>query len=360
MLKIWSFQASKKCVKCAPLLTQTCVDVLQIGKYTLKNNLIVAPMAGVTDRPFRELCMRYGAGMAVSEMMSSTPKLWKTSKSQNRMVHEGESGIRSVQIAGADPQLMAEAAQHCVETGAQIIDINMGCPAKKVCKKAAGSALLRDEPLVEAILHAVVDAVDVPVTLKIRTGWSPEQRNALTVARMAEDAGIAALAVHGRTRACGYSGQAEYDTIAAVARSVAIPVFANGDINTPQQAQAVLDHTGASAVMIGRAAQGRPWVFREIEHYLRTGELLDRPPLAEIRDILGTHLRELHRFYGQFPGGDVMGPRIARKHVGWYLKTLTDGESFRQTFNKLDIAEEQNASVQAFFERLITTEDQAA
>jgi tRNA-dihydrouridine synthase B len=242
-----------------------------------------------------------------------------------------------------------------VERGAQIIDINMGCPAKKVCKKAAGSALLQDEPLVGEILDTVVNAVDVPVTLKIRTGWNTDNRNATRIAKMAEDAGIQALAVHGRTRACAFKGEAEYDTIAKVVDTVQIPVFANGDIDTPHKAKQVLDATGASAVMIGRAAQGRPWIFREIEHFLRTGESLAEPSLEEVRDILCNHLSELHRFYGDF-----MGPRIARKHVGWYLKTFADGEVFRKAFNQIEHSQEQHASVQAFFERLITKEDKAA
>ncbi len=256
--------------------------------------------------------------------------------------------------------MMAEAARQNQARGAQIIDINMGCPAKKVCKRAAGSALLRDEPLVRQILEAVVDAVEVPVTLKIRTGWCPTTRNATRIARMAEDAGIAALAVHGRTRACGYQGEVEYDTIAAVVDTVNIPVFANGDIDSPQKARAVLDYTGADGVMIGRAAQGRPWIFREIDRFLCTGEQLPELSLCDIRDILSAHLDELHRFYGQFPGGDALGPRIARKHVGWYLKTLAGGEAFRKTFNQLNSAAEQHASVHAFFERLITKEDKAA
>jgi tRNA-dihydrouridine synthase B len=312
-------------------------------------------MAGVTDRPFRQLCRQLGAGLVVSEMVTSDTRLWNSRKSQTRLNHTGEVEPRSVQIAGGDPLMMAEAARMNVERGAQIIDINMGCPAKKVCKKAAGSALLRDEPLVANILDAVVSAVDVPVTLKIRTGWDKGNRNATRVARMAEDAGIQALAVHGRTRACAYQGQAEYDTIAAVVDTVNIPVFANGDIDSPHKAKYVLDTTGASAVMIGRAAQGRPWIFREIEHFLRTGMLIAEPSLEEIRDILCNHLSELHRFYGDF-----MGPRIARKHVSWYLKTLAGSGDFRKTFNKIENAEEQHASVQDFFERLITTEDKAA
>jgi tRNA-dihydrouridine synthase B len=330
-------------------------SLFQIGPYHFDSHVVLAPMAGVTDRPFRQLCRQLGAGLVVSEMVTSDTRLWNSRKSQTRLNHTGEVEPRSVQIAGGDPLMMAEAARMNVERGAQIIDINMGCPAKKVCKKAAGSALLRDEPLVASILDAVVSAVDVPVTLKIRTGWDKDNRNATRVARMAEDAGIQALAVHGRTRACAYQGQAEYDTIAAVVDTVNIPVFANGDIDSPHKAKHVLDATGASAVMIGRAAQGRPWIFREIEHFLRTGMLIAEPSLEEIRDILCNHLSELHRFYGDF-----MGPRIARKHVSWYLKTLAGSGDFRKTFNKIENAEEQHASVQDFFERLITTEDKAA
>ena len=312
-------------------------------------------MAGVTDRPFRQLCRRLGAGLVVSEMVTSDTRLWNSRKSQTRLNHAGEVEPRSVQIAGGDPQMMAEAARMNVERGAQIVDINMGCPAKKVCKKAAGSALLRDEPLVKSILDAVVEAVEVPVTLKIRTGWDTDNRNAVTVARMAEDAGIRALAVHGRTRADAYQGQAEYDTIARVVEAVSIPVFANGDVDSPQKAKQVLEHTGASAVMIGRAAQGRPWIFREIEHYLREGITLPEPSLSEVRDILCAHLTELHSFYGDF-----MGVRIARKHVSWYLKTLEDSAAFRQTFNKIETTREQHASVQTLFEQLITKGEKAA
>jgi tRNA-dihydrouridine synthase B len=271
------------------------------------------------------------------------------------MDHTGEVEPIAVQIAGSDPEMLADAARLNAAKGAQIIDINMGCPAKKVCKKAAGSALLQDEQLVADILQAVVKAVDVPVTLKFRTGWSSETRNALRIARIAEDAGIKALALHGRTRADAFHGEAEYDTIASVVEAVKIPVFANGDINSPQKAKAVLAHTGAAAVMIGRAAQGRPWIFQEIDHYLRTGEQLPEPPLTQIRDILLTHLRELYRFYG-----DVMGPRIARKHVSWYLQTVPDSEIFRKTFNGMDNAEVQLTSIHHFFEQLLMREEKAA
>ncbi len=329
--------------------------MFQIGPYLIDSQVILAPMAGITDRPFRQLCRRLGAGLAISEMVTADTGLWHSRKSRLRLDHEGEPAPIVVQIAGGDADSLADAARLNVDQGAQIIDINMGCPAKKVCKKAAGSALLRDEQLVAEILGAVVKAVSVPVTLKFRTGWNPEERNALRIARIAEDSGIAALALHGRTRACGFSGTAEYDTIAAVVNAVTLPVFCNGDIRSPQMARQVLDHTGASAVMIGRAAQGRPWIFREIAHYLQTGEQLPEPPLTEVRGILEQHLRELYHFYGE-----VMGPRIARKHVGWYLQTLAGSGEFRRAFNRIDDADEQHASVQAFFEQLITTEDKAA
>lgn len=329
--------------------------MFQIGSHHIDSQVILAPMAGVTDRPFRQLCRRLGAGLVVSEMVTANAELWNSRKSSLRMDHRGEVAPIAVQIAGGDPQMLANAARLNAENGAQIIDINMGCPAKKVLKKAAGSALLQDEQLVAEILQAVVQAVEVPVTLKIRTGWSSENRNALRIARIAEDSGIAALAIHGRTRACGFSGEAEYDTIAAVVQAVKIPVFCNGDIDSAIKAAQVLKYTNARAVMIGRAAQGRPWIFREIDHYLRTGEQLPEPSLAEVRDILSTHLRELYNFYG-----DVMGPRIARKHVSWYLQTITESKAFRQQFNQLENAEEQHASVLDFFEQLITKEDIAA
>lgn len=329
--------------------------MFQIGPYQIDSQVLLAPMAGITDRPFRRLCRELGAGLVVSEMVTADSSLWTSRKSQLRLDHQGEAEPIAVQIAGGEAQMMANAARLNVDNGAQIIDINMGCPAKKVCKKAAGSALLKDEQLVAKILHAVVKAVAVPVTLKFRTGWSIEERNALQIARIAEDAGICALALHGRTRACAFRGEAEYDTIAAVVQSVAIPVFCNGDIDSPQKAQSVLHYTGAQAVMIGRAAQGRPWIFREIDHYLRTGEHLPEPSLTEVRDILCSHLRELYSFYGEF-----MGPRIARKHVSWYLQTLADSKAFRIQFNRIENAEEQHASVQQFFERLITNEEIAA
>ncbi|MEO2267194.1 tRNA dihydrouridine synthase DusB [Pseudoalteromonas pernae] len=318
---------------------------MQIGPYQLENNLMVAPMAGITDRPFRQLCRRLGAGLAVSEMLSSNPKVWQTAKSMGRMDHSGESGIRSVQIAGADPELMAQAAQFNVSNGAQIIDINMGCPAKKVNKKLAGSALLQYPDLVEAIVKAVVDAVDVPVTLKIRTGWDTDNRNGVEIAAIAEHNGIQSLAVHGRTRACMYKGFAEYDTIRAVKRSVSIPVVANGDITSPEKAKQVLEYTGADAIMIGRAAQGRPWIFREIDHYLKTGELLPPPPIEEVRSILMEHLVNLHQFYGE-----PMGPRIARKHVGWYLQAHDQEGQFRRVFNALETPDSQVDALNEYFE----------
>jgi tRNA-dihydrouridine synthase B len=320
------------------------MSALRIGPYTLPNSLILAPMAGVTDQPFRRLCKRMGAGLVVSEMVTSDVRLWNTRKSSLRMIHDGDPEPRSVQIAGGDPEMLAEAARRNVEMGAQIIDINMGCPAKKVCNKAAGSALLKDEALVHAILQAVVAAVDVPVTLKIRTGWDRENKNGIAVAKIAEDAGIVALAVHGRTRADLYKGEAEYDTIAAIKQAVSIPVLANGDIDSPDKAKAVLAATGADGLLIGRAAQGRPWIFREIEHYLRTGEYLPAPSLLEVERILLEHLHALHAFYG-----DVMGVRIARKHVSWYLATLPGANEFRAQFNRLGSTDAQYTNVLEFF-----------
>jgi tRNA-dihydrouridine synthase B len=320
---------------------------MHIGPHQLNNNLIVAPMAGVTDRPFRQLCKRLGAGMAVSEMTASDPRLWATRKGRRRADHHGEVDPISVQIAGADPQLMAEAAKHNVDLGAQIIDINMGCPAKKVCNLAAGSALLKNEALVGRILDAVVVAVDVPVTLKIRTGWDPQHRNAVRVALIAQSAGIRALAVHGRTRACGFAGEAEYATIAAVKSQVSIPVMANGDIDSPEKAKRVLDETHADAIMVGRAAQGRPWIFREIVHYLATGERLPPPSVFEVRRMLADHLQELHAFYG-----DEAGVRIARKHIAWYTKELAGSAAFRVQLNRLETASEQLSAVENFFAQL--------
>ncbi len=320
---------------------------MQLGAYLLRNALFVAPMAGVTDRPFRQLCKRFGAGLAVSEMVSSKPELRETRKSRLRTDHAGEVDPISVQIAGSDPLAMAEAARYNVGLGAQIIDINMGCPAKKVCNVAAGSALLSNEPLVTAILDAVVRAVDVPVTLKIRTGPHPGAKNAVRVARIAEAAGIRLLAVHGRTRACKFSGAVEYATIAEVKAGVGIPVIANGDIRSPEDARRVLRRTGADGVMIGRAAQGRPWIFREIEHFLATGTHMAAPRISEISAVLGEHLRGLYEFYGP-----EHGVRVARKHIGWYVNELPGGEAFRRDMNRIESANEQLAAVDAYFDRL--------
>jgi tRNA-dihydrouridine synthase B len=320
---------------------------MQIGSHILKNNLIVAPMAGVTDRPFRQLCKSMGAGMAVSEMVSSNSLLWGSEKTRRRANHEGEVDPISVQIAGADPAMMADAARYNVAEGAQIIDINMGCPAKKICNVMAGSALLQDQPLVGRILDAVVGAVNVPVTLKIRTGWDTQHKNALAVARIAESAGIQVLAIHGRTRACAYAGHAEYDTIAAVKASVRIPGVANGDITTPEKAKHVLEYTKADAIMIGRAAQGRPWIFREISHYLLTGKHLPLPEVDEIHRVLINHLHELYSFYGEYSG-----VRIARKHISWYTKGLVGSAGFRHAMNQLQSTDQQLAAVNEFFSQL--------
>ncbi len=302
-------------------------------------------MAGVTDRPFRQLCKQLGAGYAVSEMAASNPRLWATEKSSRRTDHAGEMEPKAVQIAGADPQDLADCAKFNVERGAQIIDINMGCPVKKVCNSWCGSALLQNEELVARILDAVVGAVDVPVTLKFRTGWNRENKNALRIARIAEQAGIQMLTLHGRTRADGYSGDAEYDTIAAVKASVAIPVVANGDITTPDKARDVLAITGADAVMIGRAAQGRPWICREIDHFLRTGTYLPAPLVAEVRALMHEHLEAHYAFYGEF-----LGVRTARKHIGWYVRELEGGETFRRQMNLLESTADQLAALDQFFE----------
>ena len=337
---------------------------MQIGPHLLRNNLFVAPMAGVTDRPFRQLCKQLGAGYAVSEMVASNAQLWKSEKTMRRANHAGEVEPISVQIAGAEPSMMAEAARYNVDRGAQIIDINMGCPAKKVCNVAAGSALLQNEPLVVRIVEAVVGAVGdrVPVTLKIRTGWDREHKNALRVARMAEDAGISMLTIHGRTRADLYHGEAEYETIAAVKAALRIPVVANGDITSPQKAKQVLAATGADAIMIGRAAQGRPWLFREIEHFLKTGELLPSPEVAEIRAIMNHHLADHYEFYGEFTG-----VRTARKHIAWYTRGLKGANLFRHRMNTLESTDAQLEAVNAFFDeqaaisdRLIYVDDNAA
>lgn len=325
-----------------------------IGQYAITTPVVLAPMAGVTDRPFRQLCRQLGAGLVVSEMVTSDVKLWNTRKSSSRLNHDGEVEPISVQIAGGDPEMMAQAAKMSVLHGAQIIDINMGCPAKKVCNKAAGSALMKDEALVKDILQAVVEAVEVPVTLKMRTGWAPEHKNAPTIAQMAQDAGIAALAIHGRTRACAYKGAVEYDTIKAVKELVNIPVLANGDIQTPLQAKQVLEYTGADGVMLGRAAQGRPWIFREISHYLETGQLLKSPEIIEVKTILLSHMQGLYEFYGEY-----LGVRIARKHVGWYLQAHDDNREVRRQFNKLESPEEQTKLINDFFDQHLGKEHAA-
>ncbi|HJV81132.1 tRNA dihydrouridine synthase DusB [Noviherbaspirillum sp.] len=318
---------------------------MNIGPHFLRNNVFVAPMAGVTDRPFRQLCKQLGAGYAVSEMAASDPRLWDSEKTARRTNHDGEMEPKAVQIAGADPVVLATCARFNVDRGAQIIDINMGCPVKKVCSSWCGSALLQNEKLVGEILDAVVAAVDVPVTLKFRTGWNRQNKNALTIARMAQESGIAMLTLHGRTRADGYGGEAEYETIAAVKAAVSIPVVANGDITSPEKARHVLNVTGADAVMIGRAAQGRPWIFREIDHFLRTGQYLPPPLVAEVRALMNEHLQAHYAFYGEY-----MGLRTARKHIGWYVRDLSGGEAFRQQMNRLESCEEQLAAVDAFFE----------
>jgi tRNA-dihydrouridine synthase B len=318
---------------------------LKVGPYSLANNVFVAPMAGVTDRPFRQLCKQLGAGYAVSEMAASNPRLWASEKTARRIDHAGEMEPKAVQIAGAEPAMLAECARFNVERGAQVIDINMGCPVKKVCSSWCGSALLQNESLVRSILEAVVGAVNVPVTLKYRTGWDRSHKNAVVIARLAEASGIAMLTVHGRTRADGYSGAAEYDTIAEVKAAVQIPVVANGDITSPEKAKWVLQRTGADAVMIGRAAQGRPWIFREVAHYLHTGLHLPPPQIAEVRRLMREHLQAHYAFYGEY-----LGVRTARKHIGWYVRDLEGGEAFRQKMNRLEETVTQLSAVDAFFE----------
>ena len=317
---------------------------VKIGPWALPNRLVLAPMAGVTDLPFRRLCHERGAGMVVTEMITADTSLWHSRKSQLRLPHADEPGIVAVQIAGGAPEMLAEAARMNVQLGAQIIDINMGCPAKKVLKQAAGSALLQDELLVARILDAVVKAVEVPVTLKFRTGWDANNRNALRIAKIAEDSGIQALALHGRTRACRFMGEAEYDTIARVVAATRLPVFANGDIDSPEKACQVLESTGASGIMIGRAAQGNPWVFEEIQHYLTTGSRKTPPAPAEVASTMEWHLDALYRHYGR-----EQGVRIARKHVGWYVENLPGGTEFRQRFNQLEDATSQQRLVADFF-----------
>ena len=335
--------------------TSPDLGALAVGNIVLPNRLFVAPMAGVTDRPFRQLCKNLGAGYAVSEMVTARKDLWHTLKTSRRANHDGETTPIAVQIAGTDAAMMAEAAAYNIDRGAQIIDINMGCPAKKVCNKWAGSALMQDEPLALQIVEAVVAACaphKVPVTLKMRTGWSLQHKNAERIARAAEQAGIAMLTVHGRTREQGYKGQAEYDTIAAVKAAVRVPVVANGDVTTPEKALAVLRHTGADAIMIGRAAQGRPWIFREVAHFLGAGELLAPPLVAEVRRILLDHLADHYALYGEFTG-----VRSARKHIGWYVRGLPGGEAFRSQMNALEDADAQLAAVADFFDAIARTAD---
>ncbi|KWT72286.1 MULTISPECIES: tRNA dihydrouridine synthase DusB [unclassified Variovorax] len=328
---------------------------LQIGNIVLENRLFVAPMAGVTDRPFRMLCRELGAGYAVSEMVTSRKELWNSLKTSRRADHDGEPGPIAVQIAGTDAAMMAEAAQYNIERGAQIIDINMGCPAKKVCNKWAGSALMRDEPLAVEIVEAVVRAAaphDVPVTLKMRTGWDEDHRNAVALARRFEDAGVRMLTVHGRTREQGYRGEAEYDTVAAVKSAVRVPVAANGDIDSPEKARDVLALTGADALMVGRAAQGRPWIFREIAHFLATGTHLAPPLVAEVRRLMLDHLQEHYALYG-----DYSGVRTARKHIGWYVRDLPGGQRFRSEMNAIEDCETQWRAVADFFDVLAAQMD---
>ncbi len=321
--------------------------------FTLQNNLFVAPMAGVTDRPFRQLCKKMGAGLAVSEMVTSNSLLYGSEKTKRRANHEGEVSPISVQIAGAEPVMMGEAAKHNVDNGAQIIDINMGCPAKKICNVMAGSALMKDEPLVARILETIVKAVpNTPVTLKIRTGWDKENKNALNILKIAENSGIRALSIHGRTRACAYRGDAEYATIAEIKRHAKIPIIANGDITSPEKAQFVLAETGADALMIGRAAQGRPWIFREIAHFLETGNYLPPPKVAEIHAVLLSHVDDLYGFYGE-----IGGLRIARKHISWYTKGLKGSAAFRHYMNTLDSVAEQQKAINDFFTTLAQTSE---
>ncbi len=321
--------------------------MFKIGPYSIDSQVVLAPMAGVTDQPFRHLCRQQGAGLTPSEMITADKRLWNSRKSRQRLNHSGEPEPRIIQIAGGDPQMLADAARLNADSGAQIIDINMGCPAKKVCNKAAGSALLRDEGLVQDILQAVVAAVSIPVTLKIRTGWDLDHRNGLRIARIAERSGIAALAVHGRTRACGFRGEAEYTTIAEIRQAIAIPLIANGDIDSADKAKQVLAFTGADAVMIGRAAQGQPWIFAQIDHFLKTGERLAAPSTATIEAIITSHLQALYAFYGLY-----LGVRIARKHVGWYLAALLGNntpKTFRAQFNSLEHPHQQLSAISEFF-----------
>ncbi|MFQ3228796.1 MAG: tRNA-dihydrouridine synthase B [Reinekea sp.] len=329
--------------------------MFSIGPYQISQPTVLAPMAGVTDQPFRKLCKAQGAGLVVSEMVTSDTRLWKTNKSRWRLNHDGEAEPISIQIAGGEASMLAHAAAQNVQIGAQIIDINMGCPAKKVCNRAAGSALMKDEALVKEILTAVVAAVDVPVTLKIRTGWCTQSKNALTIARMAEDLGIQMLAIHGRTRDEGYKGDAEYNTIAQVKSALSIPVLANGDIDSPEKAKQVVTDTNVDGVMIGRAAQGNPWIFNRINHYLESGILIPDPKPSEVYTMLSGHLTALHEFYGEY-----MGVRIARKHLGWYLKAHQADPSAMKQLNRLETASEQLLAIDTIFEHLETSKDTAA
>jgi len=322
--------------------------VITIGKHALDGRVILAPMAGITDQPFRDLCVELGASLAVSEMLTCNSELWSSRKNRTRFIHSANGSLNSIQIAGSDPHMMADAARMHEDLGADIIDINMGCPAKKVLKKAAGSALLKDVDLVTQILKEVVSAVSIPVTLKIRTGWSPQSRNGVEIAKIAEDAGIALLSVHGRTRECRFVGEVEYDTIKAIKTAVSIPIFANGDISSAQKAKQVLDYTGADGVMIGRAAQGNPWIFEQINHYLETGQHLATRPIEELRNILLKHLEQLNALYGDFKG--VL---FARKHVAWYTETLPGSEHLRRRFNALNSFDEQVRELSNYFEALL-------
>ncbi|MGE3319081.1 MAG: tRNA dihydrouridine synthase DusB [Candidatus Berkiella sp.] len=324
------------------------LNPVKIGPHQIENPIVLAPMAGVTDRPFRQLCKNLGAGLAVSEMVGANSLLHGSEKTKRRANHEGETRPCSVQIVGADPNMMAEAARFNEAQGAEIIDINMGCPAKKVCNTLSGSALLKDEPLVAKILNAVVSAVNIPVTLKIRTGWDKSCRNGVTVAKMAEDCGIQALAVHGRTRSCMFTGDAEYDTIAEIKQNINIPLFANGDISTPEKAQYVLEKTGADGLMIGRAAQGRPWIFNEIIYYLQHNEILEPPSITTVHELMINHMKNLYAFYG-----DKRGVLVARKHVSWYSKGQRNGSTFRHTFNQLETAQQQLEAAEVFFQSLM-------
>ncbi|QLB45195.1 MULTISPECIES: tRNA dihydrouridine synthase DusB [Mannheimia] len=320
---------------------------MQIGQYEIKNRIFLAPMAGITDQPFRRLCSQLGAGLTFSEMMSTNPDVWHTEKSRLRLAHHDEIGINAVQISGSDPTEMAQAAKINVEYGADIIDINMGCPAKKVNKKMAGSALLREPELVAQILNAVVNAVDVPVTLKIRTGWDPENRNCLTIAKIAEQAGIKALTIHGRTRSCLFNGEAEYESIKAVKQTVSIPIIANGDIRSAEKAKSVLDYTNVDAVMIGRGSFGNPWLFKEINDFFETGQYSTLPE-KEKYQLMFKHIEDLHQFYGE-----EKGYRIARKHVGWYVEQLQPESNFKRTFNTLNSTKEQLNALEDFVKLIL-------